>query len=522
MRYSIAWASLLLFAVMAVGLIVASAKTGWRGRALLLTCIFAGLAAAVGAVFVARVESRDRFVNTYPTLPGQASGVSTQLVDDVHRSVAEIQEDVARQQAELHDRIAQQQAELHDSLPEWELPNFPADARTVIPYEAPMSEPWKSAAELGFDADVHPSAAAAAESLVIQVLKLKDASHPDVVLKRVQIWGGEHIDGEVISRAVARLQQSCPQWEVMVEAAEPVEPIERADAEAASIRLEVPTRTTTQQAPWDYSRSQIGGILRLRMTWQGGSIDRSTNFTNKPWVENASQFISEKPEMRWVVGYSSPDANDATEAKRQALQAAAVQMIPEIKATLQRNSSGNLGLDDRWLLSKTIQHLSGMRDVRDHFTQTLITPYGGQVARQAILVQSPALVQRVVCDCFRGLKTQRKTWITMIASAAGMLILVCVVGLLLNNVTKGYYRGRIMAVTGLLAIVGLMLFLKLLSMHNSGYLEGPLASSPMYNEDGEYRYVYLGGGGRSELPSKNSSGEYRYVEFGAHAQPGNE
>jgi hypothetical protein len=490
---------LLLLILVAIGLVVLFAASGRRGR-LTILLVGCGLACAIAALVVVRVHTRESAsyaINTYPGPSLVASDDYCRAMGEVQQKLTKFHEAEARRQAELHESVVRREAEAHEAVVrqyaevqaqhlaaaegvaqahraaarQYDVAQTRAMAAqpqaealvrssTAVQLEQVPAEPWKSVADLGFDTDVHPSSAAAAEALIVQVLKAKDASYPEISVKRIQIWKGDNIGSEVLFRVLTRVQREHPDWQAMPEAAEPAEPLARTDEQAAAIQMELVSRTVTHRAPWDTRREQHGGILRIRLSWRGGSLDRSTSFVEKPWVENASEFISAQPQMRWVVGYSHQDAADSVKARQQAAESAAVQILPAARARLSQ-VGGDVGVDDRWLLDRIEQRLLQMTDVRDRFTQSLITPFGGQVVREAILVQSPAAVDRAVDDCQVTVRRVRSTWFATIASAAGMCLLICVVALLLNNITKGYYRGRIVMLTGLLLVVGLLVLIKL-------------------------------------------------------------
>lgn len=410
---------MLLMIIMVIGLgIFLFIKPGRRGRVILVACSLALILLPVGLVvvhFFSSVVVRDG-MNTYPTAVGQTEQPAMQ-------------------------------------------PHMQSQAAFDL-----SPEPWKSAADLEFAADLHPSAAAAAESLVVEILKLKDATYPAVDIQRVQVWAADGLDAEVVSRTLHQLHRKAPGWMVMVEAMEPAHPIEQGDEQAATLRLEVPSRKTMHQAAWDHRREELGGTLRMRLSFSGRrSIERSTKFTDKPWVRDTSEFVSARPETKWVVGYSSSNATDRAEARQQAVRSAAVQILPEIRARLQHRAP----FDERWLLAAIEKELARGSEVTDRFVQTMIVNSGGQVVREAVLVQSPAVIDRVEQASLSHLaqtrheeRGQRRTWIALIASAAGMVLFICVVGLVLNTITKGYYRGHVMLAVGMMLVLGALVLVR--------------------------------------------------------------
>jgi len=87
----------------------------------------------------------------------------------------------------------------------------------------------------------------------------------------------------------------------------------------------------------------------------------------------------------------------------------------DAKAALRSRSGGKASPDNRWIASRIEEKLWSMNGTRDQFAQTLMTPSGGHVFRQAVLVQSGKPVQDVVSDSLRTARRERETWLTVVA-----------------------------------------------------------------------------------------------------------
>ncbi|HOQ87244.1 MAG TPA: hypothetical protein PL151_01825 [Phycisphaerae bacterium] len=381
----------------------------------------------------------------------------------------------------------------------------PGNAYAVPP--EPLPELWKSAADLEISADLHPSAAAAADALAVEVLKMKDAHYPDVGIRRVQLWSPPELGSQVVSRILSRLQRKVPDWMVMLQAERPTTPIESEDEFAASLWLEAPTPLTKQRAAWDTNREEKGGMLQMRLSFKDGSTHRtivcSTAFADKPWLENMSEFITARPQYKWVVGWSG-NVTDRAQASRQAIRAAAIQILPEVEARLLPGTQAQLGPQGgagaQRLLATIEKQIAEGGDVRDRFVQTLTVKSGGRVVREAVLVQSPNVVTRAVQAWLTQAQQRRQvarlqteSWIGLVASAAGMCLLVCVVGLVLNAITKGYYRGRLLLAGGLLLILGVVVLLRIRAMPANVIVSGPASIDNVIVDTDvpvEYGYIY--------------------------------
>jgi hypothetical protein len=152
------------------------------------------------------------------------------------------------------------------------------------------------------------------------------------------------------------------------------------------------------------------------------------------------------------------------------------------------------------VISTIEKELAGGSEVRDRFVQTLIVNSGGQIVREAVLVQSPAVVTRAWQACLsqrvqREYQARRESesWIGLVASAAGMCLLVCVVGLVLNAITKGYYRGRLLLAGGLLLILGVLVLMRIRAMPPSVIVSEPVSVDNVTVDTDvpvEYGYTY--------------------------------
>ena len=460
----------LLLLALGCGLILA--KLGWRGALVLVLVLLAGLGALLSMRLFAHASTQGIVSGgsggtTYTMMQNgplnqanaekranyEARAAAIRKRGEEIRKRAEETAATARARAEAATGSARVQVgpvQVEALLPgPLEHADVQVDEDPVVLSEE--TEAWRSAADLGFEADVYPSLAAAAESLIVQICKQKDTAQPVVNIQRAQVFGADPIAADVVSVVAARVQRLHGDWQVMTEALEPEQPLAQSDVEATTIHLDVPTWSTQHRAPWNPATEARSGNLRVRMTWKGGNIERTARFADKPWVENFSAFAASIPGP-CIVGLSSSNAGSRSQARRQAIANAASQLLPQIRAEIQKVPSTSV--DDRWLHAQIETVLSG--SAKDRFSQTFIRPYGGQLFREAVLAEAEPIRQAVLHRCLGTLAGQRETWWATVVSAAGLLLFVCILGVILNAVTRGYYRGHVVVVGALVLIVGML------------------------------------------------------------------
>lgn len=340
----------------------------------------------------------------------------------------------------------------------------------VEPSDTPLEavalepEPWRSAAELGFDADVYPSQMEAARVLLRKLLD-KEATHPPAPFRIVGVQVDEPVMGSLATRLTERVTQPDQQGRTLegprVELVKENSGVVRTDEAFGGTTLRI-------EALGDAS-SWAGGVpagtLRMTMTHAPSRSEATARFVEKPWVDNPSAYLSSTPGRR-IIAFSTSQATSAAEARRQAVASGAAQLVPQVKSELARMPQ--TAVDDRWLLAQIQQDLGNGVGITDRFVQTFVRPYGGQLCREAILVDADAARQAVLQRCFGTIASTRATWAATIASAVGLLLFVCVVGAVLNMVTKGYYRGHVVLLGVVLLVLGTLVAYKMVGWRQAG------------------------------------------------------
>ena len=404
MSSGITWVPLLLLAGL-IGLVVWALASGhWK----VLLGVVAVLVLGFLVLFAAPVSVRRSQTTALPTVQ---AGTETEVarVELGHDSRA-----VARVEAG------------HDSM---------AVARVQAGHDlGPLQ--WESPARLGFEANVFPSKRAAAEFLTDRLLRdpsleSSSAGSPDRVYLTALTPEVEQVMGEVVRRVH-------PKAELVLGSA-PNPPV---DGEGSWLELFQTDRTET--------------LVDLNVRWRaGGRAQMATGYAQvqaKGWVDNLAAYAAERrvEPGDFMVVYSNETANGLAAAEQQATRLAGEALRPYLIA----RDPQAVGVDAQRLTVPSV--------VKDRFTQHLRTPSGQQVTRVALLIdRSEAALQQLTRECQLQARVARARQLSETRfevgkwAAVGVLaVFVMALGLGVNAITRGYYRGAVLGVA-MLAIVAL-------------------------------------------------------------------
>ena len=190
-----------------------------------------------------------------------------------------------------------------------------------------------------------------------------------------------------------------------------------------------------------------------------GKLTRVANWVRKPWVEDMAGFLDSDPQRRrstWFVGYSDATCSSEPEALEQAYHRAADKLLPQTMEAVLRRTGGQITAQARQELLRSLQQSVRSEPLlADVFTQSITRPYG-TVYRSAVLVNG-SRNDRLVAQFSSQFETRRSSWWRTTMSLAGLGVLLVVVYLFLNAVTKGYYRWTLR-----LSVLGAIVFVLLL------------------------------------------------------------
>jgi hypothetical protein len=336
-----------------------------------------------------------------------------------------------------------------------------------------------------FEADVYPSARAAAGALAGRVEARidkvwTDAESPTAVTIVGPDWPAE----------MERLKQVFRTRWPQVKIAERIVPSSSSPAAPKPGELTAAFRFTdnsgnsgvsgswgTWDGPGPRSGSEMSGSGRVVLAVQGPASSASAEaaFVDKPWADNFGKYLSEHPhpgEEWFAVSSPSPCAN-ANEARNRANEEAARRLAPLVRQALDRFSSNasRTGLQEPALAGRIAAELQQRGFVQDQFLQRFHRPYG-DVWKQSLLIRANSVAVDVLAAQFsadgqvqaRTIQSQRSSWARTAFSIAGLAVLICLVCLFLNAVTKGYYAWPLRTaavVVGLLALAAVFALLVL-------------------------------------------------------------
>lgn len=167
---------------------------------------------------------------------------------------------------------------------------------------------------------------------------------------------------------------------------------------------------------------QIQGRMICKIETEHGAAEVSNRFLDKPWVENLGAFVSSRPQKEFVAGYSLQFVSSQAEASRLAM--------------------ANAQMKSRFF-EEGISVTPDESFVVDRFAQKLSRPYS-DVWREAVLLDvSPDRMEPAIAAATTRLSGHRQQQFRMMGGLAGLLVLTIALCVTLNLLTHGYYRRRL-------------------------------------------------------------------------------
>ncbi|HNY79938.1 MAG: hypothetical protein RBS72_07620 [Sedimentisphaerales bacterium] len=301
---------------------------------------------------------------------------------------------------------------------------------------------WSEGIEAEFQADIYPSILSAARALgsrmerPVRILSVQGQLPEKIVIFR------NELDPELAAAFQGALQEALKDIPCAVDAnPRNLEPNEVGIMLRFSGR---PGRPVGHDEPLDGSLEATAFANR-----QASTVNVS--FSDKPWLEDFSRYVSKRPDRQVVVARSQEACTDENEARQQAIQDACNQ-LSAVAGTKWEPIPG------RSPLTVSSQDVQEGGFILDQFVQSF-DGSAGKIWRHAMLIDASAeklawLQSRKAAE----VHGERVTWARMILSALGVLIVIVVTYLFLNMATKGYYEwtlriaGTVLAIAGIIAI----------------------------------------------------------------------
>ena len=211
----------------------------------------------------------------------------------------------------------------------------------------------------------------------------------------------------------------------------------------------------------DHSRLGVRRAGIFRVESQVNVVQ--ANFVEKPWAENFSDFANARPKENWIIGRSKDPCMSDWEARDSALSAAALQLFPIVREHVRRSSSGGHWgrYDDDRLRERIRSELaaSSVTLVPDKFLQRAQRAYGG-VFRQAVLVDaSRPNLDHLVMLSRQEVASYRQSFVRTLVSAGALFLVVYLLYLFVNSMTRGYFVWSLRMVAVTVLVVGVIVLL---------------------------------------------------------------
>lgn len=309
---------------------------------------------------------------------------------------------------------------------------------------------WNEIDTALFQAEVYSGIKPAAISLAHRIGPMVTAN-TDAVDFPVLLTLKKSISDECRFAFQDALQKQLPKISLITEIADtpgkPKETEEPNDTQQPTVRLTLEVvDPTTHPAAWNATGQFESGDLACTVSVEGQTTKQiSVVYNEKPWVDRWDQFVSKHPSHRYVVCTSSDLRSSPGSASESAMR------------NLQR-----IQLDAGTINHQKIWVQPNQTLIVDRFTQKLTRPYG-DVWREALLVdlegpEAEELKATARANHHRIVREQRsaesQTWWQCLLLVA-VFAAVAILGMVLNLVTEGYFRGRIV---GSIAVVALIAF----------------------------------------------------------------
>jgi hypothetical protein len=324
---------------------------------------------------------------------------------------------------------------------------------------------WQPDNLVEWKADVYSSAESAVEALLAQVQQSLPSAFPELEDSAAQIQFVVRNKGPVdVERILMdRLSRTSRLAPVLNPTSQP------ARAGVVNVTLHLESDEAKGVVDSRGKRQPEGREIRIHVRTDHGLLGYSARFIEKKWVSHFAEFASLNPTERWITGASHTPCSTQAQAEQQAITNAIAAIEPLVDNHLSLDQTVETGVRAK-IFSPAKQQIMRRieNDIRngglvsDRFVQSFDRPYG-RIWREAILVKMPS--QDYFADQAVAVqKIEQASWaklVKMIGSTVGLVLLICVMYLFLNSVTKGYFVGmlRIGGVVAALVIAAVVILL---------------------------------------------------------------
>ena len=294
---------------------------------------------------------------------------------------------------------------------------------------------------------------------------IKSATREEQEPSVIQIYAartGQHEEfRQALSELATVMRSRYPGVKVMVQQTAPENSITQFDPNAISIRLTMSVVQLLTPAPWDKSKSELLADVTAELRGHAKRASVSVRLIDKPWVHDFDQFVSSSRGNGIVVdGRSGRLATKRTDARDAAIDDAVSLLTPVATEVLKAQKHLLIRTpDEEDIAARLKQELLAGQLVVDTFSQQLAHPMGN-FWREAVLVRVDyPWLERVFNSYFQQRQKEQRDRLSLGAALALLAGGIVVVHAGLNWITKGYHRKSVSMLSGVLAIVGVLMVL---------------------------------------------------------------
>lgn len=315
---------------------------------------------------------------------------------------------------------------------------------------ATIKSNWNEIDTTLFQAEVFPGIKSAAMSLAHRIGPMV-AADSDTDKASVILTLEKSISDECRFAFQEALNKQLPKAKLTTNLGNTTEETEEVESEGQTgvqppgVRLTLEVEdSSTHPAAWNGMGQFETGHLTCTMFVQDQPTKRiSVLFDEKPWVDRWDEFVSKHPHHQYAVCTSSDLRNTADSASQSAMH-----NLLEIE------------LDAGAVYGQKIWVQANQSLIVDRFAQKLTRPYG-DVWREALLVdlqgsEAESLKTTARTNHYRMALERRsvehQTWWQCLLLVA-VFAAVAIIGMVLNLITEGYFRGRIVGTVAVGAVI---------------------------------------------------------------------
>ena len=342
----------------------------------------------------------------------------------------------------------------------------PVDIITADVKRSAIPDIWKPGVETQFEVSEFSSVNSGAVAMAGWVIEYLDDTMADGSLPEViQVCGNTLEPDRGLTVGVLETfgeelenyyQQQGKECQVIIEASYPDSPLSNINDKAVMVVFSL---TQSGASKKELGYSAYDGMLVMDI-WSGPKdskrfeLSHSVSFNEVTWLSQTASFIANtNPGDTVVIGYSSSATADVTEAMDQAYDDASRKLAQYFNSPiiLGKADLSRLGLID----DKYSQKLNGSQgDI--YRAAVLVGGSTGQIGNEFAVMQQNHQLQAAK-EQVRVRSDSLNSWANLATSVGILLGAILLSYFLLDYISKGYYKGRLVMVLVIIAVVGLLL-----------------------------------------------------------------